>query len=87
MKKVRPRTISKPVTITMRPVYRKKANEIMARTGEKISELTRRLIREEWERRNLKKPERVMPAPSPADELPIVPFSDKTKRRSPGGQN
>lgn len=46
---------SKPVTLTMRPIFREKANTIMDTTGEKISELVRRLINEEHERRSIVK--------------------------------
>lgn len=40
-----------PVTMTMRRIYFQKAAEIEAVTGEKISELVRRLITQEWDRR------------------------------------
>lgn len=43
--------LSPPVTLTMRPSYFQKADAIMKVTGETISQLTRRLIQEEWERR------------------------------------
>lgn len=52
---------SRPVTLTMRPSFFKKADEIMAVTGEKISELTRRLIHEEYERR-IVRPKQTPPA-------------------------
>lgn len=77
----RPRALSEPVTITMLPVFHKKAKAIMDHTGEKISELIRRLIREEWERLNSPSPKQ--PAPS----QPIVPFEDKGSQRVPKKKN
>lgn len=46
----KPKRLSLPVTLTMRPSYFQKADAIMEVTGETLSQLTRRLIFEEWER-------------------------------------
>jgi len=65
---------SEPVTITMRPIYFQKAEEIMAKTGEKISELLRRLINEEYERRE---------AAMALQEHPTPHRTAKPERRKP----
>lgn len=52
----KPKRLSEPVTLTMRPMYYDKADAIMERTGEKLSELVRRLINDEYDRKVPVKP-------------------------------